>query len=122
MVLNVFLSKLYIGNDMHFVKISNSIGFIACTLLGTSSILFFAKVLEYSKWPRFVLTYFGRNSLVVMVTHLEYGVMAGALTMALKVSNNATVIKLLAFFLAVFVEYIICLTVNKSTLRKIFRQ
>lgn len=66
--------KYYEGNDMHYLKISNAPAFVICTFSSVIAVLCISCALANVPYLKHTLSFFGKNSLIVMTTHLEYRV------------------------------------------------
>ncbi|SKC00679.1 Fucose 4-O-acetylase [Lachnospiraceae bacterium] len=77
MVFVFFAARLNGVTDLHFLVLGNAVLYVITALAGSLGIILFCKGLEQvSSFPPLkLLTYYGRNSLIVMVTHLNFYVL-----------------------------------------------
>ncbi len=72
-----FISRLNGVTDLHFLVLGNVLLYVIAAVSGSLGVILFCKGLEgaCSFPPLKLITYYGRNSLVVMVTHLNFYVL-----------------------------------------------
>lgn len=124
LALNELFYPLYSGNDMHYARIINPFGFLLCTCLGSFALFFLARALKESPFAglRRFLQFFGMNSLIVMTTHLEYGIAdaAGRLAGAVLPAQDLFM-RILTFVLLCTAEAAVCMAVRHTPLRYFYR-
>lgn len=80
-----FLAQMNGAVDIHFLVLGNPVVYMAASILGSFAVILLAKGLERkcSLTPVKVLSYYGKNSLTVMATHIDFYVMYVANLIAL---------------------------------------
>lgn len=112
---------MFAGNDMHNAKMVNYLGYYVCSFIGVISVMLF------SVWPsRFkpitgLLSFFGKNSLIVMTTHLEYHVVTVSLLISLRLFGSSMVTSTIAFILVCVVEAVVCVIVSRTPINRIYQ-
>lgn len=86
--------------DFHRVVLGNYASFLLAGILGSFGIIILSKAMENVR----ILAYFGRNSLIVMCTHLRFYVLFGAINLAFLVNMYVTRAKDYIFMLVVLVS------------------
>ena len=117
---DISLWRFYIGNDLHLAKITESISYIICTITSVAAVFCFSKVFVHIKCVNEILSYFGKNSFIIMTTHLEYRMVDLSEFIAISLFGTSLLCKLLSLPILCIVEVIICIIVNKTFLKKIF--
>ena len=64
----LFLSRYVPHNDYHRLMLGNGYMYMICALLGSFGVILFSMGIEHFR----LLEFFGRNSLVIMCTHLDF--------------------------------------------------
>lgn len=72
-ILNYYISSFY-HSDLHFLRIRYPIGFLVASSCGCICIVLVAILLSQIKISCKILSYIGKNSLIIMTTHLEYNI------------------------------------------------
>lgn len=85
--------------DFHRVVLGNYPLFLLSGITGSFGIILISKALNNSK----ILSYFGRNSLIIMCTHLRFYVLFGAIQLAFLVNMYVTRAKDYVFMLVIIV-------------------
>lgn len=116
----MLFNNIYSGNDLHLAKMINIYGYYVCAFLSVAAVLCFSVGISKLKTFSNILSFAGRNSLIIMTTHLEYPVISSVLFSFLKQSNNILVIKVGAYFSVCIIEILICIIVNKTLLQGIY--
>lgn len=116
----MLFNNVYSGNDLHLAKMINMYGYYVCAFLSVAAVLCFSVCISKLKIFSHILSFVGRNSLIIMTTHLEYPVISSVLLSFLKWSNNILVIKVGAYFSVCIIEILICIIVNKTLLQGIY--
>ena len=122
MFLNVLLfERCFAGNDMHNAKMVNYFGYYVCSFLGVISVMLFSIWLSQFKPITRLLSFFGKNSLIIMTTHLEYHVVTVSLLISLRLFGAYVVTSIFAFILVCVVEIVICVIVNRTPINCIYQ-
>lgn len=122
MLLNLLVFETcFAGNHMHNAKMVNSFGYYVCSFLGVISIILLSIWLSQFKSIVKLLSYFGKNSLVIMTTHLEYHVVIVSLSICLYLFGSGLISSILSFALVCFVEMVICCIVNRTPINCIYQ-
>lgn len=74
-VLNLILGRINGGVDLHFLQLNNPLLYFICGGAGSLALIFLCRQLPGVK----PLEYFGKNSLIIMVTHLDFRVLIMAI-------------------------------------------
>ncbi len=87
-VLNLVLSQLNGCVDTHFIKLNNIFLFYPCAVFGSVSLILICKNLS----PKYLepLMFFGKNSLIVMTTHLNTYILYAATLIAWQIDTFVT--------------------------------
>lgn len=112
--ITVFLSQINGGVDLRFLIFHNILLYVVCAITGTIGVIFICKNIK----PLKAAAYYGRNSLIVMVTHLDFYLMYLAVVIAFALDRYVTRAKLYIFCLCVIIvvfsaEFIIIELVNR---------
>ena len=83
LIVNVILSQINGSIDMHNIILKNVPLFYIGAFLGTYAIILICMAAPVFK----IITYFGRNSLIVMAAHVNFYILYAALTIALNALN-----------------------------------
>ncbi|MCR4589374.1 MAG: acyltransferase [Lachnospiraceae bacterium] len=77
MILTAVISHLNSVTDLHFLIFNNVIMYYIAALAGSFGLIFLCKAAEgaCNMPPLKLITYFGKNSLIIMVTHLNFYVL-----------------------------------------------
>ena len=112
--------KYYEGNDMHYLKIFNAPAFAICTFSGIIAVLCISCVVARVPYLKNMLAYFGKNSLIVMTTHLEYRVVHLAVFICSCLRDNDEFTRFLIFVTLCILEWLICIIVNNTKIRNLY--
>ncbi len=99
--INIYLSTVNDAVDMHYIILNNVALYYIGALLGGYGIIIICNNLPALK----LVTYYGRNSLVVMACHVNFYILYAALRIALKIDQYTTHAKHY-IFLAVTVAFV----------------
>lgn len=122
-VLLIAVSVLAIRNgatDIHFLNFNNPFLYIVVSVGGSCAVLLFSRGLECVKSiaPVKLVAFYGKNSLIVMATHLEWFIMLLATLVGLKAIQYITVAKdyflcLIMFIVVMILEIPVILFINR---------
>ena len=108
-VINVFISQQNGLVDLHYSKLNNPILYYICAILGAWSLIL---IIKYIVIKCKVLEFFGKNSLIIMATHLPLPVIAIADKTTFMISNN--IIKnILELLIVLILELAIIYIINR---------
>lgn len=122
LVIDVVCFKFYDGNDLRLARICNPFEYLICSIFGIVAIIFLSCFLQkiYKNPIISFLIYCGKNSLIIMTTHLEYRVVSICIFVVFLFLPNCFITKCLAFLLVCIIEIIICELVNRTFLKKVY--
>jgi len=86
LIVNIYLSTVNEAVDMHYIILNNVPLYYIGAFLGCFGIIFICKNIPSIK----VITYFGRNSLIVMACHVNFYILYASLRIALKIDQYTT--------------------------------
>ena len=118
--LYLFLYRFYIGNDLHYAGISCAWGFLSCTICSLYVIFFVSRLIAKVIVISNVFQYFGRNSLMIMTTHLEYNVVTLAEIITVQLGVGALLQQILPFVFLCLLEVLICEAIHHTGLKYVF--
>lgn len=84
--INIYFSTVNQAVDMHYIILNNVFLYYLGAFLGCFGIILICKVLPSIK----LITYYGRNSLVVMACHVNFYILYASLRIALKIDQYTT--------------------------------
>ncbi len=117
--LDVWLYRYY-HCDLHKGKISPALVYFGCSIAGSISVIMLSILLsQLNQKVSKILEWFGRNSLIVMVSHKEFFVVYVMYLCALNLHSNTFFTSLFTTIMTIIAEVIIIYVVNKTWLRKI---
>ena len=99
--INIYLSTVNDAVDMHYIILNNVALYYVGAFLGCYGIILICKNIPSIK----LVTYYGRNSLIVMACHVNFYILYAALRIALKIDQYTTHAKHY-IFLAVTVFFV----------------
>ncbi len=117
LLLNIILSQKNGGVDLHFLVFGNPFLYFIIAVLGSMAVLLICKSMEpISEWiPCRILRYYGKNSLIVMATHINSYVLYGAIIISMHIVEYVTHAKNYVFctciMVIVFVSEIVIIEV-----------
>lgn len=120
LVLSLISYIFYDGNDLHNLKIINSFGFMFCTVSSVFAVLFLSCEMTKCKIIKKGFIFFGKNSFIVMTTHLEYKVVGFVVYVFSFFRWNNEFARCGIFVSICILEILICLIVNKTKLRYLY--
>lgn len=90
LVLTAFVSVRNGITDMNYMVYNNVLLYLVTSLGGSFGILFLSRALEkwHEAWPMRLCMYYGRNSLIVMMTHAPFYIMYAAARVAYGINNH----------------------------------
>lgn len=117
---DIWLHKYY-HCDLHKGTLSPTFVYFGCSILGSVTVIMLSilisqlnnKVSEAFGW-------FGKNSLIVMVTHKEFFIVHSMYLCTVYFHTNAIITSFFTTILTIIVEVFLVNVVNKTKLRKIF--
>lgn len=113
-LVNLVLSQINGCVDFHYIKENNVPLFYICALLGSYSLILICKNCKYLK----PIGFFGKNSLVVMATHINTYVLYAAILISWQIDRIVTRAKSYIFIFNIMVitfifEAVIIVIINK---------
>lgn len=113
-VVNLFLSTINGCVDFHYIILKNVPMFFICAILGSMAIILISKNIK----PIAFIQFFGKNSLVIMATHIHCYILYAGIRMAWWIDTFVTRAKSYIFMFNIMVftmliECIIVLIINK---------
>lgn len=113
-IANIFLCLINGCVDFHYIILKNVPMFFICALIGSMAIILISKNLK----PIDFIQFFGKNSLVIMATHVQCYVLYGAILVSIQVNKLFTHAKSYIFVFSIMVftmiaETFIVLIINK---------
>lgn len=84
--INIYLSTINKAVDMHYIILNNVALYYIGAFLGCYGIILICKSIPSIK----LITYFGRNSLIVMAVHVNFYILYASLRIALKIDQYTT--------------------------------
>lgn len=112
----------YLKSDFHLARIGNFIIFILASFSGIVGCFCVSVIFQKIKYISDFLTWVGRNSIIIMGTHLEYKIVNVAYIASISILHNVSnrIKSLFMFLIIIFIEWLIVTIVNKTRLRYIF--
>ena len=101
LLINIYLSTVNDAVDMHYIILNNVALYYIGAFLGCYGIILICKALPSVR----LITYYGRNSLIVMACHVNFYILYASLRIALKIDQYTTHAKHY-IFLAVTVFFV----------------
>lgn len=86
LTINIYLSTVNEAVDMHYIILNNVVLYYIGAFLGCYGIILICKNIPSFK----LITYYGRNSLIVMACHVNFYILYAALRIALKIDQYTT--------------------------------
>lgn len=88
----IFMSQINQAVDLHFLVFNIWYLFLLCSVMGSLSVIFISKGLDgiSNHFPIKVLRYYGKNSLIVMATHMDCYVLYTAIIICLRFIDYCT--------------------------------
>lgn len=100
---NILLSRINGGVDLHFMQLNNPILYLICGGAGSLGLILLCRQLPKIR----PLEFFGRNSLIVMVTHLDFRVLIMAIHYAMWMNQYITRAKTYVLYLNIIMAVIV---------------
>ena len=112
----------YLESDFHLARIGNFIIFILASFSGIVGCFCISVIFQKIKYISDFFTWVGRNSIIIMGTHLEYKIVNIAYIASISILRNASqgIKSIFMFLIIILVEWLIVTIVNKTRLRYIF--
>lgn len=108
LVINVVLSQINDGIDMHFMKLNNVLLFYIGAFLGCYGIILICMSIPSCK----VITYYGKNSIIVMAAHVNYFILYAGLRIGMKVVQYVSHAKdYIMIGITMIVVFLLCIIV-----------
>lgn len=101
LLINIYLSTVNGAVDMHYIILNNVLLYYLGAFLGCYGIILILRSLPAIR----IITYYGRNSLIVMACHVNFYILYASLRIALKIDQYVTHAKHY-IFLAVTVFFV----------------
>ena len=89
LIINIYLSTVNGAVDMHYIILNNVALYYLGAFLGCYGIIFICKSIPSVK----IITYYGRNSLIVMACHVNFFILYASLRIAFKIDQYTTFAK-----------------------------
>lgn len=110
---NIFTSQMNPGTDIHFFLLGNPALFYANAIIGSYGVILLFEAIK-SKTP---LVFYGRNSLIIMATHLPLPVLSVLKNVVLKLHiHNYGLYVVVVFISCIMVETVIIIIINRYCL------
>ena len=103
---NYAFYQYYIKNNLLYLKIENGLSFIICTVCGGLAVICLSKVLKNISFLK-LFEYCGKNSIIIMTTHLEYRIIDLSIFLVTIIKWSA-LCNLLVFVITLIIELLIC--------------
>jgi fucose 4-O-acetylase-like acetyltransferase len=109
---NGFIGRLNNLVDFHNSVINNPALYYLCAVSGSLSLI---TVVEYARFKSPPLEYFGRNSLIIMVTHVPFAVVSASEQFLIHTGhyNDSTTGWITVFIMVMLIETMIVFVMNK---------
>lgn len=109
----------YIESDFHLARIGNPLIFILASFSGIVGCFCISVILQKIKYISDFFIWVGRNSIIIMGTHLEYKIVNIAYIASISILRNAShgIKSLFMFIIVILIEWLIVTIVNKTRLR-----
>lgn len=121
LVFNYFVSTK-IKVDIHYATVYTPIFYLLGTFLGTMGVFNIAYSLENNEFVNKTVGWGGRNSLIIMTTHLEYKVVHLSYRIAKYIPiHNQVLTSLIMLAIILLIEVIIVNTVNNTKLKYLYK-
>ncbi len=129
LIVSFIADRLLIGfytADIHKMAIGNPFVYLLCTLAGCTLCLSLALLLDFIPKASNVLGFYGKNSIIIMTTHLEYYINYAVFLLLsrlniLNLNGKGILFGVLSLALIIAVETVIILIVNKTPLRLLYK-
>jgi len=121
-IILLILSYFFTSNmkdDFHYVNIEDPIKCFLSTVVGILAIFNIAYGIEHIKFLEYPLGWMGRNSLIIMTTHLETGLILEAYYIIQRLNIHNEMINGILILLLVMLEEIIIVDIYRNTKLKV---
>lgn len=116
-ILGSIVIPLNPGVDLRYMNLGNLLLFLTGAVAGALTILMFSRLLELAPMPfKYPLEYYGQNSLIIMVTHMDFRVLYCSIkvaTLLQQLWNNQVVFCISIIVLVFVLEIPVIWFVNK---------
>jgi len=121
LIINYFIS-FKISANLHYAEIYTPIYYFIGTIFGTLAIFNISYGIESIKFLEGPLGWLGRNSIILMTTHVEYKIVYYAYGIVQLLNlNNKIVIGILELIVVLIIEIVIVNIVNNTKLKVIYK-
>lgn len=128
-VISFIVDRLFISlytADIHKMAIGNPFIYIVCTLTGCTLCLSLALLLDFIPKTSGVLGFYGKNSIIIMTTHLEYYINYAVFIILsrfniLNLEPDGILFGIASLILIMAVETVIIFIVSKTPLRFLYK-
>ena len=114
LILNIYISQINSQTDLHYCVVNNILLYFYLATFNSVSII---KIIEsYFNNKNTIISFWGENSLIIMLTHFTFPVMIFGDFFArtiIKISNEFTIIGI-TFLVTMLIESIIIVVINKK--------
>lgn len=114
--INIYLSTVNDAVDMHYMIFNNVALYYIGAFLGCYGIILICKAVPSVK----IITYFGRNSLVVMAVHVNFFILYASLRIAFKIDQYTTFAKHYIFLAVTMVCVFMLSTIVIEVINRFF--
>lgn len=111
-----------VNDNLRFVTINHPIRYLFCSCIGALGILNIAYSIENIKYISDFFSWLGRNSIIIMTTHLEYNIVnLGYWFVSLMSISNTYLFSIIMFIFILIIEAFIICVINNTKLRVLYK-